>query len=258
VQCKNCSFLRSFPYPEPTDSISHYDETYYLQSYFASEAARRAAWAEHIREINALMTPGKVLDVGCGVGFFLDVARQRGWEVVGVEPAVMGARFVREHYGINVFPGFLSDAPFPQASFDLVTFWNVLAHVAEPQEVVTQAQDLLKPQGLLAIKTGHRPARVFRIVNFLFGAHRELGRPLLHLPGQMNFFTPDTLTQLLYSVGFEIIKVQPVSEVKKPFPKDKWLKPKSVGFFLMNSLLIAISKFQSFIVYARKKDEQQN
>lgn len=96
---------------------------------------------------------GRLLDVGCAAGFFLAEAR-RYFDVRGVELSEYSSRFAREHLGLPVFTGSLAAAGFADASFDLITLWDVIEHVPDPFDVLRECRRLLRPSGHVVLTTG--------------------------------------------------------------------------------------------------------
>jgi len=94
-----------------------------------------------------VLHPGQMVDVGCATGTFLEGMRQRGWQVQGVELIPEAANYARQRLGLEVFTGTLEAAKFPDASFDLVTMWDVLEHVYDPRQALQEVQRILKPGG---------------------------------------------------------------------------------------------------------------
>ena len=87
-------------------------------------------------EIGKLKRPGKLLDLGCGYGFFLEKARDAGWEVYGTDLSEIAVEYVRRHHGIsNVECAELSNELFPGVKFDAINLTNVLEHVPSPTEI---------------------------------------------------------------------------------------------------------------------------
>jgi SAM-dependent methyltransferase len=98
---------------------------------------------------------GKILDVGCGTGFRLSVAKARGWEAFGVELSEYAAGVGRDHYGLEVQNCRLAEANFSPNSFDGIMINAVLEHVPEPVKLLTEAAQLLRAGGGMAILLPH-------------------------------------------------------------------------------------------------------
>ncbi len=95
---------------------------------------------------------GDLLDVGAATGFFLDLAQNRGWRCVGVEPSAFAVREAASK-GLNVREGVIEELDAPDGSFDVVTMWDVVEHVRDPRAALGAAHRLLRPGGVLAINT---------------------------------------------------------------------------------------------------------
>lgn len=96
---------------------------------------------------------GRVLDIGCGHGYFLSLAKQRGWKTTGVEPYAPHAAFAREHFGLEIFTGDIFQARLPSESFDAIFLWGVLDVAEDPRKTLLEVHRLLRPGGLLFIRT---------------------------------------------------------------------------------------------------------
>jgi SAM-dependent methyltransferase len=95
---------------------------------------------------------GALLDVGCGTGEFLAVARARGWAVKGVDPVADAAEFCRDRRGLDVRTGLLADAGFPQASFDVVCAAHVLEHMPKATEFLELISRWARPGGHVLVE----------------------------------------------------------------------------------------------------------
>jgi len=95
---------------------------------------------------------GKLLDVGCGSGIFLSLARKAGWEVVGLDPDPLAVVYAAKP-GVPVFQGGIEHFEGRSELFDVITLDHVIEHVHEPVKVLTLCHSLLKPGGQLWLET---------------------------------------------------------------------------------------------------------
>jgi len=96
---------------------------------------------------------GRLLDVGCGKGWFLETARERGWQVEGVELCHEVAERTMERVGVQVRTGSIFDVELPSETFDLVTMYDVIEHLETPIEALRICHRILKRGGVLALST---------------------------------------------------------------------------------------------------------
>ncbi len=159
---------------------------------------RRYAMLKRIRAVEAAYgaPPGRLLDVGCATGAFLSVARDRGWDGVGLEPHPEAARYARQRHGLFVLPLPLEAAPFRSGAFDVVTLWDVLEHLPDPRRALRELARLLRPGGLLVLSLPNPTCPEAR----WFGPH-WLG---WDVPRHLWLPTPDLLAQLLAEEGFRV------------------------------------------------------
>jgi SAM-dependent methyltransferase len=98
-------------------------------------------------------TPGRLLDVGCGNGQFLNKMHTRGWEVCGVDFDPKAVENARQLYKLDVRAGSLADQHFPDSSFDAVTANHVIEHLPDPVAFLGEARRIVKPGGCLIVTT---------------------------------------------------------------------------------------------------------
>jgi SAM-dependent methyltransferase len=102
---------------------------------------------------------GDLLDVGCGTGNFLVASREKGFCVSGTELDRSAATFAREKLSVeNIFPFSITDfaAQYPAAKFDVVTFFEVLEHQADPAAFLHSVVSCLRPGGYIALSVPNR------------------------------------------------------------------------------------------------------
>jgi SAM-dependent methyltransferase len=170
--------------------------------------ARRRYWLEVLA--GELGGPRKLLDVGCGAGALLDVARQQGWLAVGQDIAEAGVREARAR-GHQACLGALGECSFDAAPFHAATMIEVIEHLVDPSETLRAARERLAPAGLLLVNTGDIGAPRPR----LLGGRWSYIRP----PGHVSYFTLDALTRLLERCGFGEVRAVPTYNVAHARPR---------------------------------------
>ncbi|MEX2527300.1 MAG: class I SAM-dependent methyltransferase [Gemmatimonadota bacterium] len=213
VRCSQCRLVYVLNPPAPDATGDLYDDAYWegtdvpgYGGYEAREASKRL----HARSLLALVEThaprvGRLLEVGCAYGYFLDEARRLGWEVQGLEPSPPAARFARDRMGLPVTEERLEDfargwgddpAGKPSVGYDAVVLWDVIEHLPEPRTTLQAARELLRPGGILALSTGDVDSFASRI----HGKDWSLITPPWHL----FYFSRRTLSTLLEGVGFQV------------------------------------------------------
>ena len=191
VRCDTCGLVRLNPRPIEADIHRYYHDSFYRSVETPEEALlnmtpRATAMACHANRYPA----GRLLDIGCFRGEFMEHMRTRHqWDVAGVEFSMRPPNY----YGLDIFYGDLAGAPFPDASFDVVTLWAVLEHVYEPSELLAQVHRLLKPGGVTVILVPN-----FNSIPGRFMRHDDV-------PRHVTMFTRGTLGRMLRRTGLQPI-----------------------------------------------------
>lgn len=149
--------------------------------------------------------PGKLLDVGCGYGWFLGAAKERGWEAVGVDLSPKAVGHARERLGVNARCGELRAMGFPDGAFGLATLWNVLEFVPDPVGLLREVHRVLQPGGTLFIRTQNYGFQ--RLAFLLTGRLRRPDQPYRTFVFHLNSFSPSPLRLLLRRTGFALLRV---------------------------------------------------
>lgn len=140
--------------------------------------------------------PGSLLDFGCGWGFFLGVARERGWEPYGLEPLPGHAVHARTKFGATVVTDILRDGAFASNFFEAITAFQVLEHLPDPAGDLARLRGMLKPGGIILIEVPNIDTFSVR----LLGPHHRH-----FVQDHLTFFSTRTLGLLLEKQGFQVV-----------------------------------------------------
>lgn len=199
AQCAGCGLLRTLPEMTEQELFAFYPNDYWGESEETPEEVR-ASQAEKTNFLRACrLSSGTILDVGCGAGLFLRALDAQKWQRFGVETGVPAARAAARQLGEkNVVRGTLLQAAYPNAFFDVVTFWSVLEHTSDPRGQLQEARRILKPRGTVILQLPNAGSYQTR----WFGGDWFS----LDAPRHRYHFNRETLARLLAEMGFAIYR----------------------------------------------------
>jgi SAM-dependent methyltransferase len=222
--CRDCTQIYLYPLLSPDEIREMFAQLYTsgdgsvpeLKTYYAftydDEPSNPLvqlyeSWLDKLEQERA---PGALLDVGCGTGLFMSVARRRGWDPFGIDDSVEATSYAREHFGLDVWVGDFSDFSAEGRRFDAITGWDIIEHARKPIELLDAMRACLAPGGIVGLSTPNQRS----ILDVVAGAFYRLtgGRvtgPLekFYIEQHFLYYTPDTLTQSLERGGFEVAQL---------------------------------------------------
>ncbi len=152
MRCTECGLCVTEPLIPEEERAKYYEPDERADS---GKAARIRMYQSRLADrLERAIGPGsgkRVLDIGCGQGLFLEMMRDRGFEVFGVELGEESSRVAREERGLNVITGDLSSLDADKESFDAVLMSHLIEHVDDPVALLERVRDLLKPGGAALI-----------------------------------------------------------------------------------------------------------
>jgi SAM-dependent methyltransferase len=204
VKCRSCGLTYVNPRLSPLALAKEYDEEYYFggsyDDYIGEARGFEETFEKRLEKIERVVKPGKILDIGCAFGFFLSVARRRGWDAFGVDLSVSASRYAREELGLQVRHGTLGQANFGHGYFDAAIMNDVFEHLSDPLAELVQVHRVLKTGGYLFIVTQDINSLVVRAL----GSRWAQYKPREHL----YYFTRATLRAMLEKSGFAVLRIQ--------------------------------------------------
>jgi len=204
----------------------------------------------------------KLLDVGCGIGIFLKVARDRNWDCFGMDISPKAVEFAKRRLDLPIQVGTLEEGIFINEKFDVITMWDVIEHLYDPARTLREIYLRLNKGGILVIRTINEDflfrkiaKKVFKVT---FGLINFLPK-YFYYQDHLFYFSSRVLSNLLKISGpFEIIEIQHTSTglsfLKKKLilsyaHKSKFLYKMIPLIFRLVSLIGVKNKM---VIYARK------
>jgi SAM-dependent methyltransferase len=267
VRCRNCKLVYVSPRLTEDIVLSLYNQQYFhaqdefvydtrifkggYRDYLGDQEYYLQTFRKRMHEIEKrIKRAGHVLDIGCAAGYFLTVARERSWEVEGVEPSAYVADYAKKQLRLKVHNETLNEIQLPKTAYDLVTIWDALEHVPDPRQTLAEAYRILRTDGLLVVSTHDIGSLVARLLGSKW---YQLG---LHL--HLYYFSHKTIRQMLTIVGFRDITVTRKTAGKVcsfRFLVDKLNTFNPTQFKLANKMLNALPALARRGIYINPGDE---
>jgi len=221
LKCKSCQLLTLKFQQDYRSFISeYYDERFFTGSqdrigysnYEGDQLTEAINMKRYLTRISRFKSTGKLLDVGCATGIFLEFAQAKGFDPFGFDVSTYAVTKARHRLKHRIKQAVLSDVTYKPNSFDVITMFDVVEHLKDPRRDLKRLRTFLKDDGVLVINTGDAGSLLAK----LMGKNWHFYVPPQHL----FFFSQKTLTQLLHRAGYKVIKIE---------YKGKWL---SLRYFL--------------------------
>jgi len=207
-QCNDCGFRFTQNAPDADEMGKYYQSREYISHsdikkglmnrlyHLGRTLMLRVKW----RMIGKMAKPGKLLDIGCGTGYFPDFMKRKGYDVTGVESDPNAREFASKQFGLKVYSpkDFLENKPGGQ--FDVITLWHVLEHVHDFNLYMEKIIEHLAQAGIIVIALPNNTAFDARHYRECWAGY-DVPRHLWH-------FTPATFQLLAERHGFSILKMK--------------------------------------------------
>ena len=200
-KCPKCGLIYISPRPtfdEIVDLYGHDEAHTSTQRHLSQEFLKRLYAKHNLRIVNKFIKNGTILEIGAGIGCFLDEARRVGFEPFGIELNRIQAEFIRSKFHIPCVESPLDNSLFEGKKFDVVYHCDVIGHLFDPFSDFRKMYDVLKGNGILVFETGNlgdvRQKYYKYVKKFQYPDH-------LFLFGEQN------LKDLLDRTGFQFIKI---------------------------------------------------
>jgi len=243
LECNNCGHVFS-----SYEQEEHYDgywegenQSYDLEWW---DTAHRAVYKDFITTY-LKSEQGNLLDVGCGLGFFVKsvLTSKPNWQAVGYEISTQAVDFAKKNNGLTtVHAGLVQNSKLPENSFDIITLWDVIEHIPKPHSLLNYLFSLLKPGGILFLQTPNFPIQLFKANLKVKLKGMQPNGHYLEAKDHVNNYKMFTLAELGKQCGFENPRykvLMPILSVSGS--KSKLAVYAKLAYYLITKFIFAIS-----------------
>ena len=195
-KCGKCGFVFMERIPTRDELNNHYSQYSYSSEGYLSPLTIES-YDHLLDEFEKYRATNRIMDVGCGRGWFLEQAKKRGWEVVGTEYSETAVSLC-ESKGIHTKLGKLDPASFERGDFDVITSFEVIEHINNPKEELTNIKKLLRSGGLFYCTTPN--------FNSLNRYYLKAEYNIIEYPEHLSYYTAKTLNDVARKNGLKPIK----------------------------------------------------
>ncbi len=244
-ECTHCGLkfvakIKSNNYYSQIYNKNYFNGAVY-DNYLDEEKYRRRVFRDKIKLIKKhLPCEGTILDIGCGMGFFLMEMQKRGYQIKGLDISKYAAAIASAKLNTFIPPADLLSASFSPGQFDIITLWDLLEHLPEPARYLDRISQIIKKNGVLVIETLNISSLTARMLKEKW--------PLYFPPYHLFYFNQKNISLLLEKTGFSLLKAYPVQTYLKSFSgyrTFRYFKYPFIGKLaglLFNDVVIYIAK----------------
>jgi len=241
VVCQHCGF--NYVNPRITEEVNQQyykfeldgDQSFIRNHFIDAAAYHIPYWQRMVRVVQKYKQSGNLLDIGCGNGAFLKVARSAGFHVFGQDISDYFVEYNQNENQIFVYNGELDQLNLAEETFDVITCFDVIEHHRNPKALLSEVKRLLKPGGIVIITT-HDIGNVFAK---FYGSKWRMIYPIGHL----TYFSKKTIKRMLSRYDYKIIRLTGANTIDNNIVRE--LRNSIRSFFvtiMLRTLILLIYK----------------
>ncbi len=208
VACSSCGLNYLSPRLTQEAILKLYkDEAYYnsnisgqgYDEYLEISENWEKTFTLRLKQVAPYKSSGRVLDIGCGPGYFLTAAQKMGFDVHGLDPSDYIVEMAKKTWGERVQLGLIESAGYDPESFELIVAFDTFEHIYDPKKFLQAIHGFLKPGGVLAITTPDPTSILSKISGKNWVSYK--------LPEHVFYWSPETIRRVLQE-NFEVLEIR--------------------------------------------------
>ena len=257
VACKNCGLVYLNPRQSETEIESFYANNY--RSLFSGSVSPNSEIIEEheqraqrridfFRETFPKLEEGRILEIGCAAGNFLNLMKKAGWMCLGVEAGIAFSEYAKKEYELEIVTDLYENIKFQSTSYDVISLFHVLEHLRNPTRALSDFNRMLNGNGILFLEIPDVHRASLDVKNYFQKSH-------------IYDFSATTIRALLAKCGFEVVNCQYDKYKPKNLmilsKKNELYKKQSIHFVkedYMKVISLLNSKRKKFIINKIRKN----
>ena len=230
----------------------------YIESQLQSNGDKFLKQAKKVEKYIGSFENKNILDIGCGGGLFLSIAKSKGANVHGIEPSNPRAFYANKKNKIKVFKLPIENSFWKgkRNNYDLVTLWDVIEHVNFPFKTIECSCKTLVNGGFLILDTPCRDSFFHKLGELTYKYSKGKFPTFLnvmyssHLYGHKQIFSKKEICNILTCSGMEILEIKQFHELS--FPIDFYINKLIRNKFILKLMVLMIPIFLKFLPVKNK------
>lgn len=210
-KCAHCSLVFLTPMPTDAQLKNLYNRQYFedqnnyvlgYKSYKTLEKSLTNEAVNRIKYMKGFTQNRKLLDLGCGLGTFIKVAKGKGYEVSGSDISNYAQALVKKQLASNFYLGPVTENILPKENFGIICAWDVFEHIPQVNVAFGNVYNSLKKDGYLFLTTPNLKSPDAVLLGRYWYGYKKI-------PEHLIFFSPESITYVLEKNGFKVIEIKP-------------------------------------------------
>ena len=153
----------------------------------------------YIKRLKSFRTRGRLLDIGCGYGYYFSIFKQNGYNSEGIDVSSRAIKYAKETMNQRCIKGNFSKYKFKKNCYDVVTIIDTIEHFSNPNNIINKINNILRKDGILVIQTPNYDSLISKLTKDKWF--------WLLIPQHIYLFSPKSICYILSKNNFRILNM---------------------------------------------------